>query len=106
MDLYLFAIGVIVALIAARMVLHTMRKGNYREIFETSSRQGALPEAMVNSLRDAGVRYRIVYKGPANQPFIGMSGEQFVALEVHVEDMAKAKPIVTQILHEAGRNRR
>ena len=105
MDFYVAAIIVIVALVAVRMLLRRQRNGLYREIFQTTSRNGSLPEAMVKRLRDEGIRYRIVYKGPPNQPFIGMSGEQFVSIEVHIADIEKAKRVVSRILNDAWRGR-
>ena len=105
MNFYVLLIVLIVVLIAIRYMIRQRIRGNYIEVFQTTSRSMSLPEAMTKRLKQENIRYRIVYKGPPNQPFIGMSGEQFVALEAHIEDLAKARRIVSELLHDAWRNR-
>ena len=77
----------------------------YVEVFQTTSRDISTSEALTNAFVEEGIRYHIVYKGPPNQPYIGMSGEQFVSLEVHAEDLARARQVVSEVLEHVYRNR-
>ncbi len=105
MDFPLITAVLIVILIAIRVFLRRRLRGAYVEVFQTTSRSMSLPETLRDQLKQQEIRYRIVYKGPPNQPFIGMSGEQFISLEVHVEDLGKARPIVSRVLNNAWRGR-
>ena len=102
---YVVAIVLIVVLVLIRVAIRRRYSGQYVEVFQTTSRGMSLPESLTRHLKEAGIRYRIVYKGPPNQPFIGMSGEQFVSLLVHVEDLGRGRQIVSRILNDAWRGR-
>lgn len=100
---FIVAIVIIALLIAIRATVRQRGSGLYVEVFQTSSRTMSIPESLTKRLAGENIRYRIVYKGPANQPFIGMSGEQFVSIQAHVEDLERARRIVSKLLHEARR---
>ena len=103
MDFFVVVIILIVVLLVIRIMLKRRASGLYVEVFQTTSRSMSLPDALTRRLKQENIRYRIVFKGPPNQPFIGMSGEQFVSLQAHVEDLERARRIISKLLNDAWR---
>ena len=103
---FVIVIVTIVILLAIRIMIRRRDSGRYIEVFQTNSRTMSLPDALTRRLKEENVRYRIVYKGPPNQPVIGMSGEQFISLQAHVEDLPKARRIVSKLMNDAWVARR
>jgi hypothetical protein len=102
---WIIAIIVIAALIAVRAMLWEQRRRMWKPVFETSSRTDGVAHDIDRELRRNNVRSKLVYKGPANFPFIGISGEQMIAVEVHAQDIELARPIVSRVLNEDWRGR-
>jgi hypothetical protein len=107
MEIPYFAIFivVIVGLIALRAVLRERFHRNWKTVFETNARGDGTVLLLRRRLSESDVRARLVYKGPPNSPHIGIAGDQYVAVQVRVEDLGHARPIVSQILNEEYRGR-
>jgi hypothetical protein len=102
---WIIAIIVMAALIAARATMRERRRRTWKLVFETSSRTDGLAYDIDRELRRNNVRSKLIYKGPASFPFIGIAGEQMIAVEVHAQDMELARPIVSRVLNEDWRGR-
>lgn len=107
MELPYFTIGIflVLALIVVRAMVRGRVSGAWKIVFETNARGDGLALKVREKLDEGKVRNRLVYKGPPHSPIIGMSGEQYVAVEVRLEDLGKARPIVSRVLHEDWRGR-
>ncbi len=107
MEFFFVAILLIIVLIAIRTIVRwrLIGTGTYIEIFETTSRTLSLPRDLTDELEEQKVRYRTVRKGGLNQPFMPLYGPQFVALEVHIEDLEKGRRIVSKLRSQILRNR-
>lgn len=103
MDFFVAAIVVIIALAGVRMFIRRqLGSGLYIEVFQTTSRRFLLPEILKKELDDAGIRYRITYQEPPGQPF-GMTGQPFLTVKAHVEDLEKAKRVLAKVLQDEWR---
>ena len=107
MEIPYFAIFIliIVGLLTVRAILHERRTANWKTVFETNSRVDGLALKLRKELDASDVRTRLVYKGPPNSPYIGIAGEQYVAVMVRIEDLGVARPIVSRVLNEDWRGR-
>lgn len=107
MEFFAIAILLIIVLVTVRILVRRALTGGgpYIEIFETTSMTMRLPRELTDQLEDEGVRYRTVRKGGLNQPFTPHFGPEFVALEVHIEDLEKGRRAVSKMQSQAWRNR-
>lgn len=108
MDMFfVLAILLIIVLIAIRMIIRRMNGGGqYIEIYQTTSGTFNLPKELREELDEQKIRYRIIRRGSVNQPFSPLYGPQLVALEAHIEDLEKARRVVSKVIQKnwAGRS--
>ena len=98
MEFWIAAIIVIAGLIAARMTIRAQHRRVWKEVYVSSARSEASALDLAHELDRNHIRTKIVYKGPLGSPFIGMSGNQLVAVEVHRSDLERATPIISSVL--------
>lgn len=93
------------ALIALRAIMRDRHRKSWKTVFETNARGDGIALQMRQKLNESHVRSRLVFKGPPNNPYMGMSGEQHVSIEVHIADLHIARPIVTKVLNQDWQGR-